>query len=119
MWIASKLGFFSIVAHREKRGHFLVRARIRGDLENLLSAFRGPSTTATFPVPQIVEMADADYRYRITVRGGDFAGLLLTLEASVDYDNFKNAVQAQPEQREKVPAYLQLWSKLRQLQPVR
>ena len=32
MWIASKIGFFSIVAHRDQPGFVMIRARIKGDL---------------------------------------------------------------------------------------
>ena len=53
MWIASTLGFFSVVQSRQD-GNFMIRARRAADLHNL--------TTAGL-VGTYLETPDADYAY--------------------------------------------------------
>lgn len=105
MWMASKLGFFSIV---RKPDGFHVRARLRQDLEQLLA------TGA--PGASIQEWPAADYRWRAIVSPAELHGLFGALEASVDYPNFKAEVARRPDQRPKLPAYHALWSDLHALQ---
>jgi hypothetical protein len=105
MWIASQLGFFSIV---QKEGFFHVRARLRSDLEALRA-------TARVRV-RIEEWPAADYRYRLRVNAAALARIFRALEKSVDYPNFKSRIAQLPAQQEKLAAYGRLWSALYQLQ---
>ena len=113
MWIASKIGFFSIVAHRDQPGTVMIRARIKGDLENLLAALWDLED----PQPPIVDTPQADYRFRIIVSQPHAVSLVSRLAASIDYSNLKETVADQPDQRDKLPAYSSLWGNLRRLQP--
>lgn len=105
MWIASKLGFFSIV---HKEGSFHVRARTRDDLAQLKRAAKVRA--------RIEEWPRADYRWRIRVQLADLARVFAALQSSIDYPNFKNQVAALPSQREKLGAYEHLWGRLAMLQ---
>lgn len=105
MWICSQLGFFSIV---RKGGTYHVRARVRGDLENLLEA-------AGLDL-EIHQSPDADYRWRILVTESQLATLMATFGDSVDYPNFKSRIHSRPDQVDKAPAYGNLWADLYQLQ---
>lgn len=109
MWIASKIGFFSIVT---KDGHLHVRARLRRDLENLL-ALPG------FPQASIESWPHADYRWRIRLDLGAAGVVLGALAETVDYPNFKSEVACRPDQRGKLSAYHHLWHELLAIQEER
>jgi hypothetical protein len=112
MWIASKLGFYSIVQKRPGEWH--VRARLRADLVNLVNAVcREPAAV----VETIEEWPTADYRWRILVTdAGELAGIFAALAESVTYPNFKSEVARRPDQTAKLPAYHDLWHSLHTLQ---
>lgn len=108
MWIASKLGFYSIVI---KDGHIHVRARERGDLVNLVDSL------------PVEEWPAADYRYRVRVPFADdtdramiVQDLLLSFAETIDYDNFKSAIAREPSQRSKLSAYHCIWEEMARLQ---
>lgn len=112
MWIASKLGFFSVV--QKAAGEWHIRARTRQDLVNLIRAAYLNQAEVT---DQIEEWPEADYRWRIIVRDADeFAGLFTSLADTVTYANFKAEVGRTPDQEDKLPAYHQLWHALHELQ---
>lgn len=113
MWIASTLGFFSIVAHRDKPDHVIVRSRQRKDLFTLL--YRHVEQPECYP---IIELLDADYRFRVTMKRDEFAKILFLLADDIQYPNFKSAIGRLPDQRAKLHAYHNLWADLRQIQPV-
>lgn len=102
MWIASSVGFFSIV---RKDGNLHVRARVRMDLENLL-ALPG------MPQPPIESWPEADYRWRVRLSPWAAGQVLGALAGTVDYPNFKNEVARRADQRAKLPAYHRLWDGL-------
>ncbi|MCC6352322.1 MAG: hypothetical protein IT577_00470 [Verrucomicrobiae bacterium] len=106
MWLCTQFGFFSIVQKRP--GEFHVRARVRRDLENL--AGLGGSAW------EIIETADADYRFRIVVDQRAVAAILAQLAERIDYANFKGRIHSLPDQAEKGPAYGKLWGNLLALQ---
>ncbi|MFO1461230.1 MAG: hypothetical protein U1G08_17740 [Verrucomicrobiota bacterium] len=106
MWIASSIGFFSIVT---KDGNLHVRARARRDLINLL-AIPG------IPQAKIETWPAADYRWRIRLDPGAAGAVLGALAGTVDYPNFKSEVARRPDQRAKLPAYHRLWDGLFEIQ---
>jgi len=112
MWIASKLGFFSIV--QKQPGEWHVRSRVRADLVNLVDAvYTAPAEVAG----AIEEWPEADYRWRLIVgEGEEMSAIFQALFRSVDYPNFKGVVAATPGQEAKLPAYHALWHTLHQLQ---
>jgi hypothetical protein len=104
MWIFTDLGFFSVVAHREQVGVLLVRARVRSDLEAL---------RARLPLePKIVTTNAADYRYRMLVPTETFAAVMADAVRSIDYDNFKDAVDER-QGHDRAHVYLGIWDHLR------
>ena len=80
MWIWTPDGFLSIVAHREDSKRFLVRARRRQHLE------------AWFPDHEIIELQDADYRYRANIFRGEVIAAVKRAVEAITYDNFKNTL---------------------------
>lgn len=105
MWIASKFGFYSIVA---KADGVHVRARVKQDLEQLLAA--------TDIAETIQVWHGADYRYRVVVGADKLPAIFLKLAESIDYDNFKNMVHASPTQKTKYYAYGAIWEVMYQQQ---
>ena len=95
MWILSQDGFFSIV---QKSEGFHVRARRERDLANV-----GLSATESY--------AGSDYPWRaILPNREELLTLMEKLGNSVDYPNFKAHVQTRKDQKDRVPAYHQIWA---------
>ncbi len=117
MWIASNIGFFSIVkktSHLNEDGPevHVVRARDKGDLTRLLAkSSEAPGFTwRNDSVTQIHSWDYSDYRYRIYVEEAeDFAAIFSTLSATITYDNFKDEILKTPHQLKKYKAYEDLW----------
>jgi hypothetical protein len=107
MWIASKFGWFSIV---QKTDGWHVRARVRGDLENLIRAADICKRWI------IIETPHADYRYRFVVGKVGIRRVFDALCRSVDYPNFKSQISATDDQRDKLYEYGQIWKMMAQLQ---
>lgn len=106
MWLCTQLGFFSIV---QKDGSHHVRARLRKDLENLVSA-------ADLAGVKIHESPRADYRWRILVHPPELAAIFGALARSIDYPNFKSRIHELPDQVDKLRGYGRLWGDLASLQ---
>ena len=139
MWIASNIGFYSIVkktSHLNEDGpevHVIrardkddntdsrligqtevhvIRARDRDDLARLLAK---PGEASDFKwressVTRIHDWDYSDYRYRIYVENSeDFTAIFDALNSTITYDNFKDEIKATPQQRKKYKAYEMLW----------
>jgi hypothetical protein len=104
MWIASTIGWFSVVRDRERKGRVLVRARVEGDVRNLYRRF-GRRFKMTRPRSD----EDRDYRWRVSIRKRDWVKIVGQLASEIDYTNFKSAVHARPDQGNKDSAYLSVW----------
>jgi hypothetical protein len=89
MWIASKIGFFSIVQDKNNKSQFMVRARLREHIE----AF---AKEARIHPDNIIELDDADYRFRIFAPKARILDVVVKLLAEVTYPDFKSAVPAPP-----------------------
>lgn len=105
MWVTSKLGFYSIVQDFTRRGHFLVRARVREDLDNLLTA-------AELKLKPL-HLVGSDYEWRVRVSGAQLSRVFFVLEGSIDYSNFKDAVGMAPGQGNRKELYSQVWAILK------
>ncbi len=81
----------SAVAHREKPGVTLVRARRREHLADFLASC-GPWTGS-----EICQMPSADYEYRIELSSETFSLLLAAQAMAIDYPNFKGKCDALPD----------------------
>lgn len=100
MWIASKLGWFSIV--EKSPDEFHVRARVKTDLVKLRQASGMVFTIHLWP--------GADYRYRFVVNGEQLDRIFKALRESIDYSNFKSEIAATPDQRGKLHSYHDIWA---------
>ncbi len=108
MWIASKLGFYSIV--QKTPGEWHVRARTRDDLVRLAAAVYTAGV-------EIEEWPAADYRWRLIVHDpAELGAIFQALAETIDYSNFKSEVGTRPDQRPKLGAYHTLWSNLYAIQ---
>ena len=80
MWIYLTEGAFSIVAHRNKPDHLLVRSRHPNTIKR------------AFPDAEQYYIQDADYPYRADILREDVAEFLSHRLKHMNYDNFKNTV---------------------------
>lgn len=80
MWVFLNNAFLSIVRHRAKPQHLLVRARFPDDLARV------------FPNAMVETTPDADYRYRCTVTRLTVQRAMVAAVKDVTYPNFKNSV---------------------------
>ena len=85
MWIFTPTGFLSVVEHRDDIRCLIVRARAKEDLKDI----------GEFAVQEIIEMPEADYRYRVEVARVTFAAYMQTQVAQIDYPNFKERLHEQ------------------------
>lgn len=106
MWIASKYGFFSIVMKGPDEFH--VRARFRGDLEELMEACGVDET--------LHKSYNSDYRYRLVVGRPVVTKIGARIFEEIDYDNFKNKIAETSSQQDKLSAYGDIWSIMYMLQ---
>jgi aminopeptidase-like protein len=95
MWLATKFGFFSVVRTEDGK-EYKIRSRAKKDLLNLFNA------------SQIIEVAHADYRYRVIANQKQFEEFMQQLQ-DIEYDNFKSHIYTLPEQKDKVPYYGRIW----------
>ncbi|MBX7059636.1 MAG: hypothetical protein K1X75_16350 [Leptospirales bacterium] len=105
MWLATKLGFYSIV---RKDDGVHVRSRVLQDLQNLVSAAGLRQEIQTWPA--------ADHRFRIIISSEQLARVMTALTNSIDYSNFKSMIGNTPDQKGKSKAYGSIWSTMYALQ---
>lgn len=108
MWVLTPLGFFSIVAHRQKPRVLLVRARVEADLKAF--ARRLPK-----PKPKLLRTPTADYPFRLEADRDVVGELLASLTAELAYPNFKNEV-ARRQGPERSALYHEVWETLQRLE---
>lgn len=109
MWIMSRIGYFSVVAHRDDPTLVLVRVRKVDQLQRLSAE----NPTGPF---KIVETPSADYPVRTTISKDRFESIAAWLARSVDYDNFKNSVHADPACSDDYHDFLgRVWSESRRM----
>lgn len=100
MWVYLNNAFLSIVAHRTKRGHLLVRSRFPDDLARV------------FPAAMVETTPDADYRYRCTVTRAQVQAAMAVAVRDIDYPNFKNSVATAARHN----VYEEVWAVMRDAQ---
>lgn len=103
MWTMTTIGFFSAVQHRDDPDDVLVRARCKEDIDALAELIPGTEPW---------EDLKADYRWRLRCSKMQWAETVAFLALSVDYDNFKSAVESEKHHE----AYSEVWGVLWQLQ---
>ena len=86
MWLFTSKGFYSVVT-TDSGGDYMVRGRVRGDLEALLPIIEPFGRQRT-----VIETPHADYRYRLVVDTDEWLRISEVLSAEVDYVNFKDRI---------------------------
>lgn len=84
MWFCMSEGFVSAVEDFNDTSRLLVRARRKEHLEDNFLGY------------EVIELDDADYKYRISISKKEFADQIHAKIMNIDYPNFKNSV-ADPE----------------------
>ena len=98
MWIGSVYGWFSIV----KKGEgWHVRARKKRDLTEL----RARALVSA----KVHHWSQADYPYRMVVDNREFTRIMIALQESVQYGNFKAQIALTPDQKSRAAAYHRVW----------
>lgn len=105
MWIFLNDAFLSIVQHRGRPGHLMVRARVEGDIERV---FGEGVRVITTPAP-------ADYRFRVTLERGEVVAAMERCVQAIDYPDFKSSVA----EHDRHHAYFGAWSSMQRLQSQR
>lgn len=100
MWLFTQYGFYSIVAQPNEDDIFIVRSRVRNDLENLrtLAQLEG----------EIGEQQNADLPYSLRLSTDEWGRALASLGATVDYPDFQERIEQLPDQSGKRESYSQV-----------
>lgn len=115
MWLFTKLGFYSIVAHKDDPHTVLIRARAREDLERLQTFYRHHDERSHLAQADIHESDTSDYRFRIFARRADFDTFMILLAIDLDYTNFKDEIHKQGD-APRDTAYMNVWVDMRNFQ---
>ena len=87
MWIFTNKGFISAVEDRNDFENVVVRSRARGHLKKI------------FPLAEVVETEDADYRYRVFISKEEFRATISDyIQSELTYDNFKNSIKPEDDE---------------------
>jgi len=112
MWIFTPFGFFSCVAHREKKGVVIVRARNLVDLRHF-AMFIVDASEGEIPNPAVVRTPRADYSCRFEVSSVALGRALdVFVREDLEYDNFKDEVAKTDLTRARL--YHEVWHVLRE-----
>jgi len=110
MWLFTRHGFYSVVAHKDNPHRVLIRARLLTDLERLRKFVR---ECLAIELPAVVESCNSDYACRVTIDRTAWEQVARALARDVDYPNFKNEVHGESDRDD---AYMRIWSVMRDLQ---
>lgn len=94
MWIFLNDSMLSVVSHRSKPEHLLVRGRIEGDIDSV------------FPHAKVMYTPTDDYGYRAIVSRAEVAQVMKEKVLNIDYDNFKSSVS----ETGRHDAYFAVWN---------
>lgn len=108
MWLATRLGFFSITVSSDDATKMQIRAREKGDLQSLCAVLGIGE--------EIRETPRADYRYRIIVEPEAVPRLVASMVKMIDYTNFKHSLEG-TDQAHKLGAYTRVWAIMKAFQP--
>lgn len=107
MWLLIPEGFYSIV-QKQGEDDLCVRARARGDLEQLRETYM-PALGPTKETP------GSDYRYRAWITRDALAEGLAAVARGLSYPNFKSEVGSRDPERAQL--YGRVWRTLGSIQP--
>jgi len=99
MWIFLNTAMISVVQNESNPDLLHVRARIRGDLQQL------------FPRAKVTEThgVGRDYRFRCDITRGELAVVLVNEVNYIDYTNFKSSIPAGKLGDERHGWYMDVW----------
>lgn len=100
MWICTNKGFISIVRDRDNAESFIVRARRREHLKDVLGDV------------VVIETLHADYRWRAFIYEQDVVEIISKHISNIQYDDFKSSVKDE----ELHDTYLEVWHTVRRMQ---
>ncbi len=104
MWLFTSNSFVSIVVDKENQHRLLIRARCKGDIEEL------------FPQSSVFIDENADYRYRAYISKSEVSQNLFEYIDNLNYTNFKNSI---PDEKSTYQdACLWVWTIMKDLQAV-
>lgn len=103
MWLFTKYGFYSVVKKKyaDQVKPFQIRARKLDDLLNLKLHVN--------LTEEVIETKHADYHYRLVIDEEELNAIIKFTVDNIDYDNFKNEVGRQENQRDKLVSYHKIW----------
>ncbi len=108
MWVFTRDGFFSVIQDKHCRNEeIMVRARCRSDLCRLAIKLQGYCDDDS-----ILEIAHADYRYRLKMNKTLWADYLHRQALDINYPNVKNSMMFQDDLTRK-EAFFSVWRTLR------
>jgi hypothetical protein len=81
VWIFTKRGYYSVIQYPNDPDHLVVRARVRGDIEQEFPSVR-----------RVHETADHDYRFRARVPRVEVIAAMSKAVEGITYSNYKAAV---------------------------
>jgi len=102
MWIMTVDGFYSVVKKPGQKNDLTVRARVRNDLEKLLTKLNSEIS--------IQEGVGTDYPFRVVMSQKDWANYVQKAAMDIKYYNFKNTLN--PSDHDRHDAYFKCWSAL-------
>lgn len=95
MLIVANNSYLSVVQDQYDNTRFVVRARIKGDLENFFKDSK----------IDVIETENSDYRFRVFVDKDFFTSHVVKNINNIDYNNFKDSV----EDPKRKSWYTQIW----------
>lgn len=102
MWIFLNDAFYSIVQDKDDSSRMMVRARLPGDLERY------------FPDHKVLELDDADYRFRVFAAREEVADLVFHAVHAIDYPDFKSSINREEWIRK--GSYSRVWADMQAAQ---
>lgn len=85
MWLFLNNAMVSVVAHRTMYGHYMVRARLKGDIQRAFPSIKRPGR-------RILSTPNADYLYRMVVTKAELQAAVHEAVEAIDYTNFKSSI---------------------------
>jgi len=115
MWTYTTDGFFSVIVDDFcENGEVVVRARVEQDLDNFLD--RLVNELDYDDIFEVLEIAHADYRFRVIIDKVAWADYLQLSAMGIEYSagGFKGTLD--PKDKDRHDAYFKVWNAMHQLQ---
>ena len=97
MWVFMNDAFLSVVKNRNDDSGVVVRARVKGDLENVFGQEH-----------EVIESDNSDYRFRMFLDQKYVSDVIAKRVDEIEYNNFKNSISKNDYERKSY--YTRVWS---------